>query len=82
MADCACACSNGKVLGSAWHAHLNLCGFEVLAEHILQRGNGRLHGLLKAELWVVLEALLQEVVGLLVLCTCAGALQITNQSRF
>ncbi len=54
--------------------HLNFRGLEVFSEHALQRGDGRLHGLIIAEVWVALEALLQEVVRLLVLRACACGL--------
>lgn len=55
-------------------AHLNLGGLEVFGEHALERGDGRLHSLVIAELRVALEALLQEVVCLLVFSACACGL--------
>ena len=54
--------------------HLNFRGLEVFSEHALQRGDGRLHCLIIAELRVALEALLQEVVRLLVFRACACGL--------
>ena len=57
---------------------LNLGGFEVFAEHALQRSNGRLDCFIAAEVRVPFEPLLQEVVCLLVLGTGARALHETN----
>lgn len=49
--------------------HLDVCRLEVLAQHVLQRGNRQLHRLLRGELGVVFELFLQEIDRLLLLGT-------------
>lgn len=70
--------TNGSSAQAAEKAHLNLGGFEVFAEDVLQGGDGRLHRLLIAELGVSLEALFKEIVRLLILRASARALPMID----